>query len=323
MKGKLLFVTAAIILFIIPNSNFGQAPDLGAASSFSLFTSAGAFNNAGTTIVTGDIGSNTVALTGFPPGKVTGILHAAPDAVTSQAATDVGLAYSYMSMLGGTVLGVSLGGQTLTAGIYNTGAASNLTGSLTLDAQGDPNAIFIIRIGGALTVGAASNVILSNSASVCNVYWQVGGQFDLAAGSGFNGTIIADGAINLLSGSSLQGRALTRAGAITTNTVTVNNNLVVPAGNISGTSTLCQGRSGFVYSVPVITNAANYLWTLPAGAVIISGSGTNSITVDFSTNAASGNITVQGINSCSSGTVSPYYPLTVNPLPVTTLIYHY
>lgn len=174
MKDKLLFITTAIILFIIPNSNFGQAPGLGAASSFSLFTSAGAFNNTGTTIVTGDIGSNTVALTGFPPGTVTGILHAAPDAVTSQAATDVGLAYSYMSTLGGTVLGVSLGGQTLIAGIYNTGAASNLTGSLTLDAQGDPNAIFIIRIGGALTVGQlqTSSFPIQRRCAMCTGRWE-------------------------------------------------------------------------------------------------------------------------------------------------------
>jgi hypothetical protein len=323
MKGNLLFITTAIILVIIPNSNFGQAPNLGAASSFAIFTSAGAFNNTGATNVTGDIGSNTVALNGFPPGTVTGQIHSVPDAVTNQAANDIGLAYSYMSTLGGTAIGVLLAGQTLSPGIYNTGAAADLTGNITLNGQGDPNALFIIRIGGALTVGAASNVILTNSASVCNVYWQVGGQFDLAAGSGFTGTIIADGAINLLSGSSFQGRALTRAGAITLNTLTINNNMVVAAGTVSGTAALCQGQTGFIYSVPVITNATDYLWTLPAGAVITSGSGTNSITVDFSTSAVSGNITVQGTNACGTGTISANFPVVVNPLPGTILIYHF
>jgi hypothetical protein len=323
MRSKLLLTISAFILFIIPDSNFGQAPDLGTASSFALFTSLGSFDNLGATSITGDIGSNSYALTGFPPGTVTGQIHSVPDGITSQAATDLGLAYGYLSTLGGVVLGASLGGQTITTGVYNTGAASSLNGNLTLDGQGDPDALFIIRIGGALSVSASSNVILINSASLCNVYWQIAGQFDLAANSVFRGTVIVDGAINLLAGSSLFGKGLSKGGSISSNSVTINNNLVVAAGIVTGPGSACQAETGVIYSVPAITNATAYIWALPSGATITAGDNTNSITVNYSAISTSGNVTVQGSNSCGTGTVSANYPVTVNPMPATTLIYHF
>jgi hypothetical protein len=92
------------------------------------------------------------------------------------------------------------------------------------------------------------------------------------------------------------------------------------AGSISGTASVCQGDSGVVYSVAPVTNAVTYVWTLPAGAVIASGS-TNVITVNYSMTAQSGNITVMGNNICGNGAVSPAFPVTVNvtpPAPVIT-----
>jgi hypothetical protein len=102
--------------------------------------------------------------------------------------------------------------------------------------------------------------------------------------------------------------------------VTVNA-LPAAAGTITGPATVCQGSTGNVYTVPVILNATGYTWTLPAGATIVSGNNTNSITVDFSSSAVSGNITVAGTNSCGNGTVSPNFAVTVNtapPAPVVT-----
>ncbi|MEI6681394.1 MAG: T9SS type A sorting domain-containing protein [Bacteroidota bacterium] len=87
------------------------------------------------------------------------------------------------------------------------------------------------------------------------------------------------------------------------------------AGAITGTATLCAGTNGVAYSCGEILNATSYTWTLPAGATIATGAGTKSITVNFSTSAVSGNITVAGTNSCGNGTVSPAYAVTVNPLP--------
>ncbi len=92
------------------------------------------------------------------------------------------------------------------------------------------------------------------------------------------------------------------------------------AGTITGTATVTQGQSGIAYSVPAITNATGYTWSLPTGASIATGANTNSITVNYSVSATSGNITVQGTNTCGSGTVSAAFAVTVNPLPTTAPI---
>ena len=88
-----------------------------------------------------------------------------------------------------------------------------------------------------------------------------------------------------------------------------------PAGTISGTSTVCAGAQGVAYSIAPVTDAIWYVWNLPPGATIASGGASNSITVDFGSNATSGNITVSGYNSCGGGTLSPPFPVTINPLP--------
>lgn len=93
------------------------------------------------------------------------------------------------------------------------------------------------------------------------------------------------------------------------------NDVPDPAGNVSGTTTVCQGQSGVSYSVPAINNATGYTWNLPSGAVINSGTNTNTITVDYGTVAVSGNITVRGTNACGNGTLSANFPVTINPLP--------
>jgi len=220
MKNKLLFILLSFTLLSLPDVNFGQvSPNLGATSGFALFTKVGAFDNTGASSVVGDIGSNSYIPTGFPPGTISGTSYHNGDMAADNAATDVGLLFTDLNQ-GGTTVGVLLGGQTLIPGVWNTGsgAAATLNGDLTLDGQGDPNALFIIRIDGALSVGSTigSNVILINSASPNNVYWQVNGAFSLGAGSvsSFMGTAVVNGAINLYGSSSLTGRGLTKAGAV-------------------------------------------------------------------------------------------------------------
>jgi hypothetical protein len=246
MKTQLLKALTVVILFLMPYVNFGQAPDLGYASSFALFTAVGAFNNDGATQVTGDIGTNVGDLTGFPvPGTVIGAIHV-EDPVSALAAIDVLAAYGHLSTLGGSVLGTTLGnGQILTPGVYSTGAHSTLEDTLYLNGQNDTNALFIIRIGGAFETNTFSKVILINSASLCNVYWQIGGAFELGDYSVFRGTIVADGAISLLEGSSLLGRGLSTAGAIE-----LHNNLAIMS---------CEYSS----EVPIST------WALVLGGALI------------------------------------------------------
>jgi hypothetical protein len=323
MKNQWTYNLTIFFLLLIPSFSFGQAPDLGAAASFALFTSVGAFGNTGTSFIIGDIGSNSASVTGFPPGTIIGTIYNPPNTTLAQAALDVDDAYSDLfGRTCGATLGTPFGnGQILTPGIYCQGSAATLNGDLTLDGGGNPNALFIIQIDGALTIGAFSTVTLINSASLCNVYWQINGQFDLGDGSVFRGTAIVNGAIHLLGNSSLFGRGLSRTGAIS-----LANNIVrfVPAAAeaIVGTTPVCQGETGVAYSVPAITDAESYSWTLPTGATIATGANTNSITVDYSNSAASGDITVSGNNSCGGNGTSSSLAITVDALPATSAIYH-
>ena len=317
MKRILLFF-AIFFLLAFPKANFGQAPNLGSASGFALFTASGAFDNDGASVITGNIGSFTYSPVGFPvPGTVVGTIYNVGDPVLTSVAADVTTAFGNFGATG-AVLGTPLETYNTTGfiypGTYHTVGATDMNGNFTLDARGDPNALFVININGALTVGGGFNILLINSASLCNVYWLIDGGFTLGAGSVFRGTVIASGAITLLEGSSLLGRGLSTAGAISLHNNVVNlASLPTAAGTISGTATICGGQKGLVYSVPAIGNATDYIWTLPAGATIVAGNNTNSITVDFSEAAANGNITVRGANACSNGAVSANFVLTVNP----------
>ena len=302
MKIKLLVLISAVALLFFPKENFSQAPNLGTASSFALFTAVGAFNNIGaSTYVTGDVGTNVGAFNAFPPGTVVGQIHVA-DPISAQAATDVAVAYSSLSAVTcGIVHGVLLGGgEYLTPNVYCLGAASTLTGTLTLDGQGNPNSLFIFKINGALSTSTFSNVVLINSASLCNVYWQINGQFDLGNNSVFSGTIISNGAINLLDGSSLQGRGLSTAGAISlqANAVTIP---LPPTASIitaGGATTFCDG--------------GNVILSGNIGGIWSTGAVTPTINV-----IAGGDYYVTNTTACGSAT-SNHIIVTVNPLPSAT-----
>ena len=204
-----------LIAVISPIVSFGQSPYLGTTAQFAIFTSVGAFTSTGATSVTGDIGTNVGAFTGFPPGTVVGQIHVA-DSASAQAATDAFSLYGSLSTIGcGNVITSPIGnGKILTPGVYCIGGAATLNGNLILDGQGNPDAIFIFQIGGAFSTSALSNITLINSASSSNIYWQIEGAVDLGSSSGFLGTIVADGAISIASGASLEGRALSIGGAI-------------------------------------------------------------------------------------------------------------
>ena len=301
---KFVIQTALFFAFLIliPKIIFSQAPNLGATSSFVLFTAAGAFSNDGASIATGDIGTNVGAFTGFPPGIVIGTIHVA-DALTAQAATDVDMAYMYLEGLTcGLVIGTTLGGgQMLTPNIYCLGAASTLNGDLILDAECDPNAIFIFKIDGAFSSTTLSNVILINAASACNIYWQINGAVSLGEGSVFRGNILANGAISLLEGSSLYGRGLSRAGAIDMHNNIATLDLLPTASVITagGSTTFCDGGS--------VTLSGN------CGGIWSNGSSSPSITV-----FASGDYFVTTTNACGN-IQSNHIIVTVLQLPVCTI----
>ncbi|MDO7875281.1 ice-binding family protein [Hymenobacter sp. ASUV-10] len=226
MNKNLFTILLAGLALALPTAVFAQvAPPLGAASSFVLFTAVGAFDNVGPTFVSGNIGTNAGAFSGFPLGvQLMGTINVA-NTLSTQAATDVQTAYGLMSAIPCVVPLAVLGGppatpQVLLPNEYCVSQATTLAGNLILDAQGDPNATFFIRVGGALTTGEGSTVTLINGASASRVFWQVEGRVDMGRISVFQGTLIADGAINMIEGASLTGRGLSRGGAITLDTNT-------------------------------------------------------------------------------------------------------
>lgn len=224
MKNRLFIWFTFSSLSLLPHYVMSQAPELGKASSFALFTAIGAFDNLGLTVIDGDIGTNAGAYTGFPPGVLNGSAYTA-DSTSAQVAIDVNIAYDFLvAATCDTVIGVLLGsGQILPPKVYCLGGASSITGDLILDGQGDPDALFIIKIDGALSTSSFSNVLLTDSAAWCNVYWQVNGAFSLGDNAVFGGTIVNNGAISLLDSSDLVGRGLSIAGAIELHNNTVTN----------------------------------------------------------------------------------------------------
>ena len=208
-----LLTTLAIAIGV---AQAASAPTLGAAGSFAVLAGS-TVTNTGPTVVIGDLGmSPGTAMTGFPPGIMVGTIHAG-DAVAGQA--QVGANAAYGSLAGQAcntnLTGQDLGGLTLVAGAYCFGASAQLTGTLTLDGQGDPNAVFVFQIGSTLTTASSSGVSLINGASACNVFWQVGSSATLGTGTSFNGNIIALASITLTTGASVNGRVLALNGAVT------------------------------------------------------------------------------------------------------------
>ncbi len=194
-----------------------QSPErvpLGRAEAFAVL-GATTVTSAGVSTLTGDLGvSPGTAVTGFPPGILNGTMHAG-DGAAALAHTDVATAYLDAAGRTPTAPAGVLDGLTLTPGVYASGAALALAGTLTLDAQGDPSAVFILKAGSTLGTAANSHVVLAGGAQACNVFWQVGSSATLGASSSLAGTILAFASISMGDGVAIDGRALTVHAAIT------------------------------------------------------------------------------------------------------------
>ena len=207
---------AIVACLLAPCLAVGQtAPPLGVAESFAVLGGS-AVTNTGPTSIVGDLGvSPGTAVTGFPPGVVVnGAIHA-NDAVAQQAQSDVTNAYNNLAGQAPDtdLTGQDLGGMTLVPGVYLFTSSAQLTGTLTFDAQGDPDAVFVVQIGSTLTTASASSVVVINGGSDCNVFWQVGSSATLGTGSDIAGNILALTSITMTTGATLSGRALARNGA--------------------------------------------------------------------------------------------------------------
>jgi hypothetical protein len=300
LAATLLFVAAAA-------TPIAAQISLGTAQSFGVLGGS-TVTNTGATTVAGNVGvSPGTAVTGFPPGVVVGGAIHNNDAVAVQAQNDLTTAYNNIAATPCTVdlTGQNLGGLTLTPGVYCFSSSAQLTGALTLDALGNPNALFLFKIGSSLTTASGSSVTVINGGSSCNrVYWQVGSSATLGTGTSFAGDILALTSITVTTGANTSGKLLARNGAVTLDTNNVNTcgaGTVCPLITVNP-ATLPNATVGTVYNQVVTASGGTAPYTfsvssgaLPAGLVlnpatgVISGTPTTPATFNFTITAADAN----------------------------------
>jgi Ice-binding-like len=218
LAGCPFIAVGAVAIFIATQPAMAATAPVGLGTAGSFAVLAGTtVTNTGPSIIHGNLGvSPGTAVTGFPPGIVTGgVIHSA-DAVAAGAQSDLTTAYNDAAGRPSSAsVGPTIGaGQTLAPGVYTASSSLQINGALTLDAQGDPNAVFIFQAASTLITASASSVVLTNGAQACNVFWQVGSSATLGTDSTFVGSILALTSISVDTGDTVQGRALARNGQV-------------------------------------------------------------------------------------------------------------
>lgn len=209
---------AMLAVFALPTAAQAAPVGLGTAGPFVVLGGT-TVTNTGPSVLNGNLGVFPgTELEGFGlPAVINGSTHAT-DEVAAKAQLDLTTAYDVAAeqpvLPANDLSGTDLGGLKLAPGTYRYNAAALLTGALTLDAEGDPNAEFVFQIGSQLTTESASSVLLVNGASPCNVYWQVGSSADIGTTTAFQGSLMALTSISLKDGATVLGRMLARNGQV-------------------------------------------------------------------------------------------------------------
>jgi hypothetical protein len=244
--------TALVIFAMVVGGRVASAAQstvgLGNATPFAVLAGT-TVTNTGPSVISGDLGvSPGSAVTGFPPGQVNNGTQHDGDAVATGAQSDLTTAYN--DAAGRTPATVEanpdLGGTTLAPGVYKVASAMSLTGTVTLDGQSDPNAVFIFQAGSTLITASNSRVNLIGGAQACNVFWQVGSSATLGTNTTFVGSILALTSASVQTGASVAGRVLARNGQVSLddNTITVptcTTSVTSSTTSVGGTSTTSVG----------------------------------------------------------------------------------
>jgi Ice-binding-like len=328
MKRKYtgLLTIVGLAAFLFGSSSAFAAVTLGTTVQTFAVLGGSTVTNTGSSVINGNVGVSPgpilQAAAGFPPGLIVGGTFHPNDAVAGLAQNELTTAYNAVAGTPCTVdlTGQDLGGLTLTPGVYCFTSSAQLTGTLTLNLQGNPNAQFLFKIGSTLTTAGASSVLLINTGgTTCppNLYWQVGSSATLGTTTSFVGNILALTSITLTTGAGVIGRTLARNGAVTLDTNTVNISAcaaaVVPppagltcvsaltAGGAPGTETVTLSAPAPVGGTLVtLTSSAPGTASVPLSVLVPAGA--TSVTFTVTPGATPGNATISA--TTGGGTVS-------------------
>jgi len=273
-------VVAAVLL---PNVTSAENPTIrqGTTSTYGVLA-ATTITNTGATTISGTAGGDVGLSPGTSYTNTGTVTRSGSDQITTAAAaiaqTDLITAYNDVAAPTPTTLGApDLAGQTLVPGTYATAAGTFAnSGTLTLDAGGDPTAVFIFQAASTVITSTDSNMVLTNGAQACNVYWQVGSSATLGVNSTFIGHIYALTSITATTGAKIEGQLLARNGAVTLDSNTITNNSCVAAvtPTTTGPTTTGNGTAngGNGTELPK-TGPSTLLYILGAILIVAVGSG--------------------------------------------------
>ena len=247
---------------------------LGTAGNFAVLAGS-TITNTGPTVVNGNIAvSPGTAITGFGPGIVLGAIHAG-DAVAATGKNDLTTAYNDAAgrACPGPPLPGDIGGTVIAPGVYCVASSVGITGTVTLNGNGNPNSVFIFQIGTTLTTAAGNSAVnLIGGAQASNVFWQVGSSATLGTNTIFNGTIMALASVTVTTGAVLNGRALARNGAASLDSNAITTPSASPGGGAGGPSITCSfpsGQMGVAYSSSLVATGGTppYTYSITAGSL--------------------------------------------------------
>jgi hypothetical protein len=324
MKVTVINLTLLLAALAVPPqlATAAQAPvALGGAGNFAVLAGS-TVTSTGATKVNGNLGIwPGSSLTGFPPGLVNGTKHINdPTAQTAQG----DLTTAFNDAAGRSVAPISvagnIGGQTLAPGLYkSTSSLAISSGDLTLNGQGNLNAVFIFQMASTLVTTSGRQVILIGGAQAANVFWQIGTSATIGSGSGMKGNLLADQSIGFAAGATLDGRALARIGAVTL----IGNAVTEPAFGGGG------GGGGFVPSTNLFVAAVSPITLNPQTGLFeqtvrLSNSSPNTVTAArLLIGALPADVTVYNASGSTNGTPFVKYNQSLAPLAAVDLLVEY